>query len=102
VTSGEFDDLLDANESSLLPRRDGIDGINIFFKSCGPSVLSSNGSQMQSDLGVVLEICNLTLLTPRGGNILITDFSMELKEKDHLLVCFFFSSELYNQQRRKY
>jgi len=26
------------------------------------------------------------LLTPRGGNILITDFSMELKDKDHLLV----------------
>lgn len=83
---GEFDDLLDANESSLLPRRDGIDDINIFFKSSGSSVLSSNGSQMQSDPGIVLEICNLTLLTPRGGNILITDFSMELKDKDHLLV----------------
>ena len=54
----------------------------------GPSVLSSNGSQMQSDPGIVLEICNLTLSTPRGGNILITDFSMELKDKDHLLVWF--------------
>ncbi|XP_047060257.1 ABC transporter D family member 2, chloroplastic [Lolium rigidum] len=83
---GEFDDLLDANEPSLSSRRDSIEGINIVFKSGSPSVLSSNGSQMHSDQGVVLEICNLTLLTPRGGNILITDFSMELKEKDHLLV----------------
>jgi hypothetical protein len=46
---------------------------------------------MHSDQGIVLEICNLTLLTPRGGNILITDFSMELKEKDHLLVFHCFS-----------
>lgn len=83
---GEFDDLLDANEPSLSSRRDSIEGINIVFKSGSPSVLSSNGSQMHSDQGIVLEICNLTLLTPRGGNILITDFSMELKEKDHLLV----------------
>ncbi|KAK1663189.1 hypothetical protein QYE76_051348 [Lolium multiflorum] len=83
---GEFDDLLDANEPSLSSRRDSIEGINIVFKSGSPSVLSSNGSQVHSDRGIVLEICNLTLLTPRGGNILITDFSMELKEKDHLLV----------------
>ncbi|VAH74484.1 unnamed protein product [Triticum turgidum subsp. durum] len=41
---------------------------------------------MQSDPCIVLEICDLTLLTPRGGNILITDFNMELKDKDHLLV----------------
>lgn len=83
---GEFDDLLGENESSLLPGRDSIDGINISFKSVSPSVLSSNGSQMQSEPGIVLEICDLTLLTPRGGNILITDFNMELKDKDHLLV----------------
>lgn len=83
---GEFDDLLDANEPSLSSRRDSIDGINIFFKSGSPSVLSSNGSVMQSDPGIVLEICNLTLLTPRSENVLLTDFSMELKDKDHLLV----------------
>ncbi|KAM3347997.1 hypothetical protein ACQJBY_021732 [Aegilops geniculata] len=83
---GEFDDLLGENESSLSPQRDSIDGINISFKSGSPSVLSSNGSQMQSEPGIVLEICDLTLLTPRGGNILITDFNMELKDKDHLLV----------------
>uniref|UniRef100_J3KXP6 ABC transporter domain-containing protein n=2 Tax=Oryza brachyantha TaxID=4533 RepID=J3KXP6_ORYBR len=83
---GEFDDLLDGNNSSLLPKRDSIDGINIIFKSTGPSVQSSNGSPTQSDPCVVLEICNLTLLTPRSGNTLITDLTMELKEKDHLLV----------------
>uniref|UniRef100_A0A0E0BZ29 ABC transporter domain-containing protein n=1 Tax=Oryza meridionalis TaxID=40149 RepID=A0A0E0BZ29_9ORYZ len=81
----EFDDLLDGNGSSL-SKPDNIDGINIIFKSTGPSVLSSNGSLAQSNPSMVLEICNLTLLTPRSGNILITDLTMELKEKDHLLV----------------
>ncbi|KAG8053059.1 hypothetical protein GUJ93_ZPchr0001g32654 [Zizania palustris] len=83
---GEFDDLLDGNDSSLLSQHDNIDGINIIFKSSDPSVLSSNGSLTQLDPCVVLEIRNLTLLTPRSGNILITDLTMELKEKDHLLV----------------
>ncbi|KAK3163289.1 hypothetical protein QOZ80_1AG0001730 [Eleusine coracana subsp. coracana] len=83
---GEFDDLLDGNESSLPSQGDSIDGINIIFKSSGPSVLSSNGSPTQSDPCVVLEIHNLTLLTPRSGNILFADLTMELKDKDHLLV----------------
>ncbi|GJN06434.1 hypothetical protein PR202_ga24163 [Eleusine coracana subsp. coracana] len=83
---GEFDDLLDENESSLPSQGGSIDGINIIFKSSGPSVLSSNGSPTQSDPCVVLEICNLTLLTPRSGNILFADLTMELKDKDHLLV----------------
>ncbi|XP_021311723.1 ABC transporter D family member 2, chloroplastic isoform X1 [Sorghum bicolor] len=83
---GEFDDLLDGNEPSVSSQRDSIDGINIVFKSSGPSVLSSNGSLTQSDPCMVLEIRNLTLLTPRSGNVLITGLTMELKEKDHLLV----------------
>ncbi|KAJ1282003.1 hypothetical protein BS78_03G016700 [Paspalum vaginatum] len=83
---GEFDDLLDGNESSLSSQRDSIDGINIVFKSSDPSVLSSNGSLTQSASCIVLEIRNLTLLTPRSGNILITELTMELKDKDHLLV----------------
>ncbi|KAL6838825.1 hypothetical protein ACP4OV_031539 [Aristida adscensionis] len=83
---GEFDDLLDGNESSLSSQGDRIDGINIIFKSSNPSVLTSNGSLTQSDRCMVLEIRNLTLLTPRSGNILITDLTMELKDKDHLLV----------------
>jgi hypothetical protein len=77
---------LDGNESSLPSQRDSIDGINIIFKSSGRSVLSSNGSPTQSDPCVVLEIHNLTLLTPRSGNILFTDLTMEVKETDHLLV----------------
>jgi hypothetical protein len=77
---------LDGNESSLPCQRDNIDGINIIFKSSGRSVLTSNGSPAQSDPCVVLEIHNLTLLTPRSGNILFTDLTMEVKEKDHLLV----------------
>lgn len=83
---GEFDDLLDGNESSQSSQRDSIDGINIVFKSSGPCVPSSNGSLTQSDPCMVLEIRNLTLLTPRSGNVLITGLTMELKDKDHLLV----------------
>ncbi|XP_066305517.1 ABC transporter D family member 2, chloroplastic-like isoform X2 [Miscanthus floridulus] len=83
---GEFDDLLDGNESSPSSQRDSIDGINIVFKSNGPSVLSSNGSLTQSDQSMVLEIRNLTLLTPRSGTVLITGLTLELKDKDHLLV----------------
>ncbi|KAL6627192.1 hypothetical protein ACP70R_030918 [Stipagrostis hirtigluma subsp. patula] len=82
---GEFDDLLDGNESSLSSQGDSIDGISIIFKSSSP-VLGSNGSLTQSDPCTVLEIRNLTLLTPRSGNILITDLTIELKDKDHLLV----------------
>ncbi|PUZ58694.1 hypothetical protein GQ55_5G528100 [Panicum hallii var. hallii] len=82
---GEFDDLLDGNESSLSSQNDSIDGINIIFKSSRSSV-SSNGSLTQSDPCMVLEIRNLTLITPRSGNVLITDLTLELKDKDHLLV----------------
>ena len=82
---GEFDDLLDGNESSLSSQSDSVDGINIIFKSSRSSV-SFNGSLTQSDPCMVLEIRNLTLITPRSGNVLITDLTLELKDKDHLLV----------------
>ncbi|CAO2194202.1 unnamed protein product [Urochloa humidicola] len=82
---GEFDDLLDGNESSLSSQNDSVDEINIIFKSRS-SAISSNGSLTQSDPCMVLEILNLTLITPRSGNVLITDLTLELREKDHLLV----------------
>ena len=82
---------MDGNESSPSSQRDSIDGINIVFKSNGPSVISSNGSLTQSDQSMVLEIRNLTLLTPRSGNVLITGLTLELKDKDHLLVFHFFN-----------
>ncbi|CAO2205146.1 unnamed protein product [Urochloa humidicola] len=82
---GEFDDLLDGNESSLSSQNDSVDEISIIFKSRSYAV-SSNGSLTQSDPCMVLEILNLTLITPRSGNVLITDLTLELKEKDHLLV----------------
>ncbi|KAG2586156.1 ABC transporter D family member 2, chloroplastic-like isoform X1 [Panicum virgatum] len=82
---GEFDDLLDGNASSLSSQSDSVDGINIIFKSSRSSV-SFNGSLTQSDPCMVLEIRNLTLITPRSGNVLITDLTLELKDKDHLLV----------------
>jgi ABC-type uncharacterized transport system fused permease/ATPase subunit len=76
---------LDGNGSSLSSQNNSVDDINIIFKS-GSSVVSSNGSLTQSDPCLVLEILNLTLITPRSGNVLITDLTLELKDKDHLLV----------------
>lgn len=99
---GEFDDLLDGNVPSLSSQsqHNNIDGINIIFKSSDPSVRSSNGSLTQSDPHMVLEIRNLTLLTPRSGNVLIIGLTMELKDKDHLLV-FHFSSYLHIRQNKR-
>lgn len=95
--TGEFDDLLDGNESSLLPHNDR-DGISIIFKSSS-SVVSSNGSLAHSDPCMVLEIRNLTLITPRSGNVLISDLTLELEDKDHLLVLVHLI--LVNQQNEK-
>ncbi|RWW87432.1 hypothetical protein BHE74_00003748 [Ensete ventricosum] len=59
---GEFDDILDDNESYITERE-------------------SNDEHHQ-----LLKVQNLTLQTPQRKNILITDLSLEINEKDHLLV----------------
>ncbi|XP_072999270.1 ABC transporter D family member 2, chloroplastic isoform X2 [Typha latifolia] len=84
---GEFDDLLDENQSSSASEHDTTEGINILFKENDiPSSLGSNGAVPQTDCCKLLEIHSLTLQTPRSRNVLITDLFLEINDKDHLLV----------------
>lgn len=83
---GEFDDILDDNES-YITEHESNDEVNILFiDNKDPSLLVSNGYVPQVERHQLLKIQNLTLQTPRRKNILITDLSLEINEKDHLLV----------------
>ncbi|XP_064953079.1 ABC transporter D family member 2, chloroplastic-like [Musa acuminata AAA Group] len=83
---GEFDDILDDNES-YITEHESNDEVNILFiNNKDPSLLVSNGYVPQVERHQLLKIQNLTLQTPRRKNILITDLSLEINEKDHLLV----------------
>lgn len=83
---GEFDDVLDSNQSSYNSKSDVGSKINISYKDVMSTSLASNGSMPEGECGKLLVIKNLTLLTPRSRNILITDLSLELNDGDHLLV----------------
>ncbi|KAJ4752388.1 ABC transporter D family member 2 [Rhynchospora pubera] len=82
---GEFDDLLDGNESSILSKHESTEGIKIAFRELWDP-LSSNGSTLQSEPKKLLEVQSLTLQAPRSRNILFTDLTLEITNKDHLLV----------------
>lgn len=84
---GEFDDVLDAGFSPKDLNSD--DSSEIFIQHSILFVSSSfdgNGSVVQSECQKLLEICNLTLQTPRNGNVLIKDLSFVINEGDHLLI----------------
>ncbi|XP_078174293.1 ABC transporter family protein [Carex rostrata] len=84
---GEFDDLLDGNESSILLKHDSTEGIKIAFKEISdPISISSNGSTLQTEPQKLLEVQSLTLQAPRSRNVLFTDLSLEITNRDHLLV----------------
>ncbi|XP_042461463.1 ABC transporter D family member 2, chloroplastic-like [Zingiber officinale] len=82
---GEFDDVLDDSEAYITKPED-TDRVNIQFGDKDPSLLVSNGSVSQFRHHKLLKIENLTLQTPRTKNVLITDLSMEINDKEHLLV----------------
>ncbi|URD90067.1 SbmA/BacA-like family [Musa troglodytarum] len=83
---GEFDDILDDSES-YITEHESNDEVNILFiDNKDPSLLVSNGYVPQVGHHQLLKIQNLTLQTPQRKNILITDLSLEINEKDHLLV----------------
>ncbi|CAL9081608.1 unnamed protein product [Musa textilis] len=83
---GEFDDILDDSES-YITEHESNDEVNILFiENKDPSLLVSNGYVPQVGHHQLLKIQNLTLQTPQRKNILITDLSLEINEKDHLLV----------------
>lgn len=83
---GEFDDVLDSNQSSYNSKSDVPSMINISYKDIMSTSLGSNGFMPEGGCGKLLVIKNLTLQTPRSRNILITDLSLELNDGDHLLV----------------
>lgn len=82
---GEFDDVLDDSEACIT-KLDDTDQVNIQFGDQDPSLLVSNGSVSQFKHHKLLKIENLTLQTPQTKNVLITDLSMEINDKEHLLV----------------
>ncbi|WOL02116.1 ABC transporter D family member 2, chloroplastic [Canna indica] len=80
---GEFNDVLDENES-YITRDEHTDEVHIMFLDKDPLV--SNGSVPQFEHHKLLQIENLTLQTPRTRNTLITNLSVEINDKEHLLV----------------
>ncbi|XP_020251399.1 ABC transporter D family member 2, chloroplastic isoform X1 [Asparagus officinalis] len=83
---GEFDDVLDDRQSPYISKPDVSSKINILYKDVMYASMGSNGSIPQGGCGKLLEVEKLTLQTPRSRNILITDFSLEIYNGDHLLV----------------
>lgn len=86
---GEFDDVLDAGFSEDLKSDVSEEIITEHNDLCVVSSSDCNGSIAQYECQKLLEVCNLTLQTPRSGNILIKDLSFVINEGDHLLVCDF-------------
>ncbi|CAK9165628.1 unnamed protein product [Ilex paraguariensis] len=83
--AGEFDDVLDtSNRKSLSgPSKE------IHLRYCdieNSTFLNSNGSVPIGNCRMLLAIESLTLLTPASKAMLIRDLSLEIFEKDHLLV----------------
>ncbi|KAL0321014.1 UNVERIFIED_CONTAM: ABC transporter D family member 2, chloroplastic [Sesamum radiatum] len=79
---GEFDDLLTSNET----RSDGEPAEEISREFCNVNnSVASNGALTISRGSKLLTVENLTLLTPSKAT-LIRDLSLEICEKDHLLV----------------
>lgn len=84
---GEFDDILDGSQSTNNFISDGSSEIEILCSHTKAQVsLGSNGSVPSVDDHKLLEIKNLTLQTPRSRNILIKDLSLEITDRNHLLV----------------
>ncbi|KAI3959724.1 hypothetical protein MKW98_018824 [Papaver atlanticum] len=80
---GEFDDVLAGNSQSYL---DSMQGITIVYSdSRESSLLESNG--MVSDKCMkLLDVKNLKLETPKSKTTLIRNLSLEMDNKDHLLI----------------
>lgn len=84
---GEFDDLLSSSETRS--ESEPVEEIAREFCS-GNSTSVTNGSASNSHNSVLMMIENLTLLTPSNA-ALIRELSLEIHEKEHLLVISFTS-----------
>lgn len=82
---GEFDDVLDSSNSPEF-FDDGQDISIQYSNAMDPSSLQSNGSVPLDASCKLLKIENLTLQTPKSKRTLIRDLSLEINDKDNLLV----------------
>lgn len=83
---GEFDDVLDAGFSDNSKSDVSEEIIIEHADLCVAPFSDCNGSIAQHECRKLLEVCNLTLQTPRSRNILIKDLSFVINEGDNLLV----------------
>ncbi|KAK9131586.1 hypothetical protein Scep_011114 [Stephania cephalantha] len=83
---GEFDDVLDNGSLFLSEPVEEIIFDYCDIRNRHEMQRQSNGSIVLGKCLKLLEIKNLTLQTPKSKNILIKDLSLEINEKDHLLI----------------
>ncbi|XP_010480191.1 PREDICTED: ABC transporter D family member 2, chloroplastic isoform X3 [Camelina sativa] len=82
---GEFDDLLDNN--IFRDPSDTVDEIELTYQSeRNSSLLDANGSINSQPNQKRLEIEELTLQTPTNGTTLVHNLSVDIYDKDHLLI----------------
>lgn len=84
---GEFDDLLDANNSEN--RSDSIENISLVHCAvkCPTNLtfIDSNGSMTVENSKKLVDLEDLTLVTPDKATLLM-DLTLSINEKDHLLI----------------
>lgn len=84
---GEFDDLLDNNSSEDLS--DSTNNVSVIYhnvrSSTNQTMLDSNGSLTEVRSKKLVDLENLTLVTPEKATILM-DLTLSINEKDHLLI----------------
>ncbi|KAK3042682.1 hypothetical protein RJ639_000934 [Escallonia herrerae] len=82
---GEFDDVLDSSKSKCL--LDPLEGIRLTYSPVESSTLLKSSQPISTEkCEKLLNIENLTLLTPTSKTTLVRDLSLEIYEKDKLLI----------------
>ncbi|KAK3025113.1 hypothetical protein RJ639_044353, partial [Escallonia herrerae] len=82
---GEFDDVLDSSKSKCL--LDPLEGIRLTYSPVESSTLLKSSQPISTEKSEkLLNIEDLTLLTPTSKTTLVRDLSLEIYEKDTLLI----------------
>ncbi|XP_031491260.1 ABC transporter D family member 2, chloroplastic [Nymphaea colorata] len=81
---GEFDDVLDGSSTPGLS--DPKEEIALTYSNITHSSMEENGSVPSNDHPKFLEIRNLTLWTPRSNITLVKELSLDICNKDNLLI----------------
>lgn len=82
---GEFDDLLDSSSENLLESTEKISIVYSSVKTPSFTSLDSNGSITGESRKKMVDLENLTLVTPENATLLL-DLTLTIHEKDHLLI----------------